>query len=46
MITKYILKFAIWLYTKQHLKKETDKTIIGYKVEPIIRYKPLNSYKY
>lgn len=35
MITRYILLVALWLYKKQHLKKETDKTIIGYKVKPI-----------
>lgn len=33
-MTKYFLLFALWLYKKTHLKKETDKCIIGYRIKP------------
>ena len=41
-MTKYFLLFALWLYKKTHLKKETDKGIIGYQVSPMYKYKVLN----
>jgi hypothetical protein len=42
-MTKYFLLFALWLYKKTHLKKETDKSIIGYQVSPIYEYKVINT---
>ena len=28
--TEIFMKFALWMYKKAHLKKETDKLVIGY----------------
>lgn len=33
-ITEIFMKFALWMYKKAHLKKETDKFVIGYKIVP------------
>lgn len=40
-MTKYFLLFALWMYKKAHLKKETDKSIIGYQVSPMYEFKTI-----
>lgn len=39
--TEIFMKFALWMYKKAHLKKETDKCIIGYKVSPMYKVKTI-----
>ena len=39
--TEIFMKFALWMYKKAHLKKETDKCIIGYRIKPKYEYKSI-----